>query len=55
MKKVITVFFIVTVLLNIAFAVDKREQYTTPVPEVIQCESQETCKMTRIEVLLQFE
>jgi len=53
MKKIISIIFITTVVLNLAFAIDKREKQTTPVPEVIKCESQGTCKMTPIDVLLQ--
>jgi len=55
MKKVITIFFVVTVLFNSVFAADKNAKPVTPIPEVIQCENQGNCKMTQIEVLLQRE
>jgi hypothetical protein len=55
MKKLISIIFITTILLNLAFAVDKREKQTVPAPEVIKCESQGTCEMTPIKVLLQSE
>ncbi len=53
MKKLISIVFITTILLSLAFAVDKREKQIAPVPEVIKCESQGMCNMTPIKVLLQ--
>jgi hypothetical protein len=55
MKKLISIIFITTILLNLAFAVDKREKQTAPAPEVIKCESQGTCEMTPIKIFLQSE
>lgn len=55
MKKLISIIFITSILLNLAFAVEKREKQTAPAPEVIKCESQRTCEMTPITILLQPE
>lgn len=55
MKKLISIIFITTIVLNLAFAVDKQEKQITPAPEVIKCERQGTCKMTPLKVLLQSE
>lgn len=56
MKKIIIVVFTVTTVLSLAFAANnKQKQPIVSVPEVIECEHQGTCKMTRIDVLLQLE
>lgn len=56
MKQVIILFAaVIGVSINTTFAADKqakKQTQSTPVPEVIQCESQKNCQMTRIEVLL---
>lgn len=47
-----SVFVVAIVLVNIAFS-NNGDKLSQPVPEVIACESQGNCQMTRIEVLLQ--